>query len=108
MRRTALQECKLRLGEDVLFITAANVLYSVIGVKWDLLFSGDVALAYGGAVHFSHLHVALNLSELQSQVLAADGHERAALPGTPQRSDLLGLKSRLVILETLFVCLNKH
>lgn len=64
-------------------------------VKPHLLFGGDVSLAYGDAFHFSDPHVALNLSEVQPQVLAADRDQRAALPGTPQRGDLLELTSRI-------------
>lgn len=82
-----------------LLLSTANVLESVITVKYALLFGRDVALAYRGAIHFGHLHVTLNLFELQSQVLTTDSHERAALPGTPERGDLLRFKSRLMILE---------
>lgn len=49
----------------------------------NLLFSRDVALSYGCAIHLSHLHVTLDLAEIQSEVLATDSHERAALPGSP-------------------------
>lgn len=70
-----------------------------MATKCDLLFSGDVALTYGCAFHFSHLHITLNLSELQSQVLTTDGHKCATLSGTPQRSNLLRLKKRLMFLK---------
>lgn len=53
------------------------------------LFSGDVTLTYGCTVHLGHLHVVLDLSEIQAEVLATDGHERASLPWSTQGSDLL-------------------
>lgn len=78
--------------EKTIFMHSMYILVDqVINVKCDLLFSRDVTLTYRGAVHFSHLHVILNLSELQSQVLTTDSHERAALPGTPEGGDLLNL-----------------
>lgn len=64
----------------------------------DLLFSRYVALAYGGAVHFGYLHIVLNLYEIQSQVHTTNSHECAALPGTPQRCDLLKVQSGSIIL----------
>lgn len=79
---------------------------SVINVKCDLLFCRDVALTYRGAVHFGHLHVTLNLLELQAQVLTPDSHERTALPGTPERGDLL--KIEFYILDEYLVFLSKH
>lgn len=82
-----------------LLLSASNVINSVINVKHDLLFCRDVALTYGGAIHFGHLHVILNLSEFQSQVLTTDSHKCAALPGTPERGDLLKFKYRLMTLE---------
>lgn len=48
----------------------------------------DVALTYGCAVHLGHLHVTLDLSEVQAQVLATDGDQSAALSRTPKRRDL--------------------
>ena len=59
-----------------------------MNVKCDLLLSGDVALSYGRAVHLGHLHVVLDLAELQAQVLATDGHQCAAFSGTTERCDL--------------------
>lgn len=56
--------------------------------KMDSLLCRDVALSYGCAVHFSHLHVALDLSEVQAQVLTTDGHECAALSRTAKWGDL--------------------
>lgn len=82
-----------------LLLSTSNVLYSVINVKRNLLFCRDVALTYGGTIHFGHLDVILNLSEIQSEVLTTDSHERAALPGTPERGDLLKFKYRLMTLE---------
>lgn len=55
----------------------------------NLLFSRDVALTYGCTIHLGHLHVTLDLSEIQAEVLTTDSHERAPLPGSTQRSDLL-------------------
>lgn len=81
-----------------LFITWC---YQVNNIKHDLLFSRDVSLTYGCTFHFSNFHVTLYLSELQSQVLPTDSHKRAALSGTPQRSNLLRLKNRKNM--TLFV-----
>lgn len=54
------------------------------------LFCRDVALSYGCAVHLSHLHVALDLSEVQAQVLTTDGHQGAALSRTAEWRDLQG------------------
>ncbi len=79
--------------------TQRYYLHSDIGLKFDSLFSRNVAVSYRGAIHFGHLHVTLDLSELQSQVLTTDGHQRAALPGTPQRGDLLKFKPRMMTLE---------
>lgn len=64
-----------------------------MNVKCDLLFSWDVALSYRGAVHFGHLHVVLDLSELQTQVLTANGHQCAAFSGATERCNLLGKKN---------------
>ena len=59
------------------------------GWLWeDSLFSGDVPFKDRGAVHLGHLHVALDLPELQAQVLPPDGDQRAPLPGPSQRADL--------------------
>lgn len=68
-------------------------------VKCHLLFSRDVALAFGGAIHFGHFDITLDLSEIQSQVLSTDGHQRTTLPGSPKRCDLLKFKSTLKILQ---------
>lgn len=58
------------------------------GSKKHSLFCWDVALSYGCAVHLSHLHVALDLSEVQAQVLTADGHQSAALSRAAKWRDL--------------------
>lgn len=81
-----------RGGCPLLLHSDAGV-HLVVNVKGDLLLSRDVALSYGGAIHLGHLHVVLDLSEIQAQVLATNSHERAALPGPPERFDLLKYKS---------------
>lgn len=66
--------------------------------KVDSLLGRDVALSYGGAVHLSHLHVALDLPEVQAQVLTTDGHQCAALPRAPKWSDLQGSHTHRIYL----------
>lgn len=80
---------EIRQGDAIHHYSMCWYLYPLESVKCDLLFGGDVALTYGGAIHFGHLHITLDLPELQSQVLATDGHQCAALPGTPEGGDLL-------------------
>lgn len=46
----------------------------------DSLFSRDVALTYGCAIHLSHFHVTLDLAKIQAEVVTADGHKCAPLP----------------------------
>lgn len=105
MGLSALQECKLKQGGDgVLFIQQPATYIQPLNLSSDLLFGRNVAVTYGGAIHFGHLHIALDLSELQSQVLTTDSHECAAFPGTPERGDLLKLESRLITLE-MWICL---
>lgn len=84
-----------RYIDDILFVTN-------IDVKCDLLFSRDVALAYWGAVHFSYLHITLDLSEIQAQVLTTNSNKRATLPGTPKRCDLKLNVKFLYLLMTWF------
>ena len=83
---------KIWLHENMSFILLLMFYKSVNNVKCDLLFSRNVALTYGGAVHFSHFDITLDLSEVQSQVLTTNSHKCAALPGAPERSDLLRFK----------------
>lgn len=63
--------------------------YHLLWSTCDLLFSRDVALTYWSAIHFSHLHITLNLPKVQSQVLTMDSHKCATFPGASQRGDLL-------------------
>lgn len=63
----------------------------------NLLFSRDVALAYGCTIHLGHLHVTLDLSEIQAEVLTTDSHKRASLSRSTQGSDLFKFKSTLMI-----------
>lgn len=54
----------------------------------NLLFRRNVSFGYRCALHIRHLHMVLNLIELQPQVLTPDGHQRPALARPPQRSYL--------------------
>lgn len=73
----------------VALLTVFNMMCDFAPSNNNLLFSSDVALTYGCTIHLGHLHVTLDLSEIQAKVLTTDSHERAPLPGSTQRSDLL-------------------
>lgn len=80
----------------VLFITS-HTICDLAPSNNNLLLSRDVALTYGRTVHFGHLHVTLDLSEIQAEVFTTNSHKRAPLPRSPQGSDLLKFKSTLMI-----------
>lgn len=81
----------------LVLLTVFNVTYDFSPSNSNLLFSGDVTLTYGCTIHLGHLHVALDLSEIQAEVLATDRHKRASLPWSTQGSDLLKFWSTLMI-----------
>lgn len=53
-----------------------------------LLFCWDISLGYRCTLNICNLHVVLNLTEFQSQVLATDSHQRSSLTGSSKRGDL--------------------
>lgn len=91
--------CYLMLSHVTFFnCSLCDLLWSTC----DLLFSRDVALTYWSAIHFSHLHITLNLPKVQSQVLTMDSHKCAAFPGASQRGDLLEMMIMNIISFSFF------
>lgn len=70
-------------------LTVFNIMCDLSLSNSNLLFSRDVTLTYGCTIHLGHLHVTLDLSEIQAEVLTADSHKRAPLSRSTQGSDLL-------------------